>query len=232
MHSRSTLMLQLILRVHRQHYALCCDCRSSDVIEASLTDTQRRVSLTPRGSSNSAGRRGKGIGQGNVTRTRNIGYILILAGGGGLASQSPLKGSPALERVHYLDLQEGGKKCSFRDELQDYDRLSAHIAMLHLKISAETQMVSVRSSLLLQANTVHADTFKSCWQATEPHFSEVLIIKPKKVLLYHMISGRKNPSNCFQNTTKMQPACKLKYAQEVHYTFFESLVGKVCNVFK
>lgn len=79
----------------------------SDVIEASLTDTQRRVSLTPRGSSSSAGRRGKGIGQGNMTRTRNIGYILILAGGGGLASQSPLKGSPALECVHYFDLQGG-----------------------------------------------------------------------------------------------------------------------------
>lgn len=77
---------------------------------ASLTNTQRRVSLTPRGSSSSAGRRGKSIAQGHVTRTRNIGYILILTGGGGLASQSPLKGSPALERVHYLDLQEGGEK--------------------------------------------------------------------------------------------------------------------------
>jgi hypothetical protein len=40
-------------------------------------------------SSGSAGRRGKGIGQGHVTRTRNIGYILVLACGGGLASQSP-----------------------------------------------------------------------------------------------------------------------------------------------
>lgn len=33
-------------------------------------------------SSSSACRRGKGIGQGHVTRTRNIGYILGLAGGG------------------------------------------------------------------------------------------------------------------------------------------------------
>lgn len=43
-----------------------------------------------------------------MTRTRNIGYILRLAGGGRLASQSPrpLKGGAALEGVDYFNLRE------------------------------------------------------------------------------------------------------------------------------
>lgn len=43
-----------------------------------------------------------------MTRTRNIGYILRLAGGGRLASQSPrpLKGGAALEGVDYFNLWE------------------------------------------------------------------------------------------------------------------------------
>lgn len=61
-------------------------------------------------SSSSVCRRGKGIGQGHVTRTRNIGYILGLAGGGWLASQSPrpLKGGATLEGVDYFNLWESG----------------------------------------------------------------------------------------------------------------------------
>lgn len=139
--------------------------RSSDVIEASLTDTERRVSLTPIGSSSSAGRRGKGIGQGNVTRTRNMCYILILAGGGGLASQSPLKGSPALECVHYPDLQEGGEKCSFRDEDTVYKtttgswRTSQHfLVKLALRLRW-FQSGPPRCS----SHDKHGDTSKSYW---------------------------------------------------------------------
>lgn len=43
-----------------------------------------------------------------MTRTRNIGYILRLAGGGRLASQSPrpLKGGATLEGVDYFNLRE------------------------------------------------------------------------------------------------------------------------------
>lgn len=43
-----------------------------------------------------------------MTRTRNIGYILRLAGGGRLASQSPrpLKGGATLEGVDYVNLRE------------------------------------------------------------------------------------------------------------------------------
>lgn len=72
-----------------------------------------------------------------MTRTRNIGYILILAGGGGLASQSPLKGSPALERVHYLDLQGGGEKCSFRDQDTFYKNTTATLRRFVLKLGSD-----------------------------------------------------------------------------------------------
>lgn len=43
-----------------------------------------------------------------MTRTRNIGYILRLAGGGRLASQRPrpLKGGATLEGVDYFNLRE------------------------------------------------------------------------------------------------------------------------------
>lgn len=47
-----------------------------------------------------------------MTRTRNIGYILGLAGGGRLAPQSPrpLKGRATLEGVDYIDLWKAGQK--------------------------------------------------------------------------------------------------------------------------
>lgn len=73
-----------------------------------LTEIWLTASSGRSSSSSSACRRGKGIGQGHVTRTRNIGYILRLAGGGWLASQSPgpLKGGAALEGVDYFNLWE------------------------------------------------------------------------------------------------------------------------------
>lgn len=73
-----------------------------------LTEFWLTASSGRSSSSSSACRRGKGIGQGHVTRTRNIGYILGLAGGGWLASQSPrpLKGGATLEGVHYVNLWE------------------------------------------------------------------------------------------------------------------------------
>lgn len=73
-----------------------------------LTEIWLTASSGRSGSSSSACRRGKGIGQGHVTRTRNIGYILRLAGGGRLASQSPrpLKGGATLEGVDYFNLRE------------------------------------------------------------------------------------------------------------------------------
>jgi len=75
--------------------------QTSRLTEFWLTASSGRSS-----SSSSACRRRKGIGQGHVTRTRNIGYILGLAGGGWLASQSPcpLKGGAALEGVDYFNL--------------------------------------------------------------------------------------------------------------------------------
>ncbi len=99
---------------------------------ASLTNTQRRVSLTPKGSSSSAGRRGKSIAQGHVTRTRNIGYILILTGGGGLASQSPMKEVPLLN-VFTTSICRKGERNTWSNAsshghgLEDYDRPSSHI---------------------------------------------------------------------------------------------------------
>lgn len=73
-----------------------------------LTEIWLTASSGRSSSSSSACRRGKGIGQGHVTRTRNIGYILGLAGGGWLASQSPrpLKGGATLEGVDYFNLWE------------------------------------------------------------------------------------------------------------------------------
>lgn len=73
-----------------------------------LTEIWLTASSGRSSSSSSACRRGKGIGQGHVTRTRNIGYILRLAGGGRLTSQSPrpLKGGATLEGVDYFNLWE------------------------------------------------------------------------------------------------------------------------------
>ena len=73
-----------------------------------LTEIWLTASSGRSSSSSSACRRGKGIGQGHVTRTRNIGYILGLAGGGRLASQGPrpLKGRATLEGVDYVNLWE------------------------------------------------------------------------------------------------------------------------------
>lgn len=77
-------------------------------LRSRLTEIWLTASSGRSSSSSSACRRGKGIGQGHVTRTRNIGYILRLAGGGWLASQSPgpLKGGAALEGVDYFNLWE------------------------------------------------------------------------------------------------------------------------------
>lgn len=41
-----------------------------------------------------------------MTGTRNICYILVLTGGGGLSPQLALIGAAALERVHHIDLEE------------------------------------------------------------------------------------------------------------------------------
>lgn len=40
-----------------------------------------------------------------MARARNIGYILVLAGDGGLSPESSLKGSATLESIDYFDLQ-------------------------------------------------------------------------------------------------------------------------------
>lgn len=45
-----------------------------------------------------------------MCRARNIGYIVLLAGAGGLAPDGGLKGNSALERTHYIHL-EGIREC-------------------------------------------------------------------------------------------------------------------------
>lgn len=97
------VVLSLRVLVHNTTASLKQIALRSRLTEIWLTASSGRSS-----SSSSACRRGKGIGQGHVTRTRNIGYILRLAGGGWLASQSPspLKGGAALEGVDYFNLWE------------------------------------------------------------------------------------------------------------------------------
>lgn len=118
---------------------------------ASETSAHRKQSLTASRNSSSAGRRGKGIGQGHVTRTRNIGYILILAGGGGLAPQWPLKGSPTLECVHNLDLQQGYRQ---------YIHQIIYISVLVQSIRFERHNVSHKVNFYITSLQIT----KSCFQ--------------------------------------------------------------------
>lgn len=59
--------------------------------------------LTPHSGSSGVGGSGRRIGY--MCRARNIGYIVLLAGGGGLPPEAPLKGTPALESIDYIHLQ-------------------------------------------------------------------------------------------------------------------------------
>lgn len=74
------------------------------------------VTLTPSCSRRKAGRRGKSIGQRHATRAREIGYVLALAGDGGLSPQGPLKGGPALESIDYFNLQRRRERDKLRRE--------------------------------------------------------------------------------------------------------------------
>lgn len=66
--------------------------------EMLISCTQEHT-LTPHSSRSS--RRGKHY----MCRGRNICYIMMLAGDGGLPPQSPLNGTSTLESIHYIHLQ-------------------------------------------------------------------------------------------------------------------------------
>lgn len=51
-----------------------------------------------------------------MTRAREIGYVLALAGDGGLSPQGPLKGGPALESIDYFNLQRRRERDKLREE--------------------------------------------------------------------------------------------------------------------
>ena len=70
--------------------------------------------LTPHSGSSGVGGSGRRIGY--MCRARNIGYIELLAGGGGLPPEGPLKGSPALESTDYIHLQGTREQESGRRE--------------------------------------------------------------------------------------------------------------------
>lgn len=58
-----------------------------------------------------------------MCRARNIGYIVLLAGAGGLAPDGRLKGNSALERTHNIHL-EGIRECDRPRERTERGRQS------------------------------------------------------------------------------------------------------------